>query len=49
MSPDMSPIEHIWDLIGRKLNQCNPQCQNIAELASTILEDWQQFLVREAL
>jgi hypothetical protein len=42
-------IEHVWDFIGHTVNQRNPQCQNIAELASTILEDWQQFLVREVL
>jgi hypothetical protein len=30
MSPDMNPIEHVWDFIGRKINQCNPKCQNIA-------------------
>ena len=29
MFPDMNPIEHIWDFIDRKVNQRNPQCQNI--------------------
>jgi transposase len=34
MSPDMNPIEHVWDFIGRKINQrklaCQPthDCQN---------------------
>jgi hypothetical protein len=32
MSPDMNPIEHVWDFIGRKINQRNPKCQNIDEL-----------------
>jgi hypothetical protein len=32
MSPDMKPIEHVWDFIGRKINQRNPKCQNIDEL-----------------
>jgi transposase len=31
MSPDMNPIEHVWDFIGRKINQRNPKCQNIEE------------------
>jgi hypothetical protein len=26
MSPDMNPIEHVWDFIGRKINQRNPKC-----------------------
>jgi hypothetical protein len=29
MSPDMNPIEHVWDFIGRKIIQRNPKCQNI--------------------
>jgi hypothetical protein len=32
MSPDMKPIEHVWDFIGQKINQRNPKCQNIDEL-----------------
>ena len=39
MSPDMHPIENVWDFIGRKVNQHNPQCQNIAELTNEILEE----------
>ena len=43
MSLDMNPIEHVWDFIGRKINQRNPKCQNIDELRTAILEEWQQF------
>jgi transposase len=43
MSPDMMPIEHVWDFIGRKINQRNPKCQNIDELRTAILQEWQQF------
>jgi hypothetical protein len=43
MSPDMNPIEHVCDFIGRKINQCNPKCQNIDELRTAILQEWQQF------
>ena len=43
MSPDMNPPEHVWDFIGRKINQCNPKCQNIDELRTAILQEWQQF------
>jgi len=34
MPLDMNPIEHVWDFVGRKVNQRNPQCQNIAELTN---------------
>jgi hypothetical protein len=43
MSPDMNPIEHVCDFIGRKINKRNPKCQNIDELRTTILQEWQQF------
>jgi hypothetical protein len=43
MSPDMNPIEHVWDFIGRKINQRNPKCQNIDALRTAILQEWQQF------
>jgi hypothetical protein len=39
MSPDMNPIEHVWDFIGRKIYQRNPKCQNIDELRAAILQD----------
>ena len=40
---DMNPIEHVWDCIGQKINQRNPKCQNIDELRTAILQEWQQF------
>jgi hypothetical protein len=43
MSPDMNHIEHVWDFIGRQINQRNPKCQNIDELRTAILQEWQQF------
>jgi hypothetical protein len=39
----MNPIEHVWDFIGRKINQRNPKCQNIDELRTAILQEWHQF------
>jgi iron-sulfur cluster repair protein YtfE (RIC family) len=38
-----APIEHVWDFIGRKINQRNPKCQHIDELRTAILQEWQQF------
>jgi hypothetical protein len=42
ISPDMNPIEHVWDSVGRKINQRNPKCQYIDELRTAILQEWQQ-------
>ena len=43
MSSDMNPLEHVWDFIGRKINQHIPKCKNIDELRTAILQEWQQF------
>jgi hypothetical protein len=43
MSPDINPMEHVCDFIGRKINQRNPKCQNIDKLRNAILQEWQQF------
>ena len=44
MSPDMNPIEHVWDYIGQRLNHRNPQCHNLAELRTAMVEEWQNVL-----
>ena len=40
-SPDMNTTEHVLNVSGRKMNQRNPQCQNIAELINSILKERQ--------
>jgi transposase len=46
MSPDMNPIEHVWDFIGRTINQRNPKYQNIDELRTAILQERLRRIVR---
>jgi transposase len=29
MSPDLNPIEHIWDMLGRRIQAREPYVQNI--------------------
>jgi transposase len=43
MSPDMNPIEHLWDYLGRKVNARTPKCQNIQELRTALVQEWQQY------
>jgi transposase len=42
MSPDMNPIEHLWDYLGRKVNARTPKCQNIQELRTALVQERQQ-------
>lgn len=39
-SPDLNPIEHIWDVLERKVRARNPLPKNIEELWEILQEEW---------
>ncbi len=39
-SPDMSPIEHVWDALDRRIRQRVPVTANIQQLRTAIEEEW---------
>ncbi len=39
-SPDMSPIEHVWDALDRRIRQSVPVPANIQQLRTAIEEEW---------
>ncbi|GFV65866.1 transposable element Tcb2 transposase [Trichonephila clavipes] len=39
-SPDMNPIEHVWDALGRRVAGFQPPPQTIQELERALLEEW---------
>ncbi len=39
-SPDMSPTEHVWDALDRRIWQCVPIPANIQQLCTAIEEEW---------
>ncbi len=39
-SPDMSPIEHVWDALDRRIRQRVPVPANIRQLYTAIEEEW---------
>ncbi len=39
-SPDMSPIEHVWDALDRRIGQRVPVPANIQQLRTAIEEEW---------
>ncbi|GFT60294.1 transposable element Tcb2 transposase [Trichonephila clavipes] len=39
-SPDMNPIEHVWDALGRRVAGRQPPPQTLQELKRALLEDW---------
>jgi transposase len=42
MSPDFNPIEHIWDILGHRIQAREPPVQNIRQLEATLHQEWQQ-------
>ena len=40
--PDMNSIEHIWNEIGRGLEELNPQSVNLRQLGVVVQHIWQQ-------
>nr|KAF6341537.1 hypothetical protein mMyoMyo1_011953 [Myotis myotis] len=41
-SPDLNPIEHLWDEVKRAIRQLVPQPSNLTELDSAIHQAWCQ-------
>ncbi|UYV75993.1 hypothetical protein LAZ67_13002054 [Cordylochernes scorpioides] len=39
-SPDLNPIEHVWDALGRRIGARHPSPRTLAELRTALLEEW---------
>lgn len=39
-SPDLNPIEHLWDVLERKVRKHNPHPKNLTELMAVLEEEW---------
>ena len=39
-SPDLNPIEHLWDELGRRLQQRRPPPANLAQLFLSLQQEW---------
>lgn len=42
MLPDLSPIEHVWDILGRIVQGHVPAHRNLQELANVLQEEWRR-------
>jgi transposase len=42
MIPDLNPIEHIWDMLGRRIQAREPPVQNIRQLEAALHRELQQ-------
>jgi len=37
-SPDLNPIEHVWDILGRRMQ--HHDCQSLNQLFAALREEW---------
>ncbi|KAH0813360.1 hypothetical protein GEV33_009431 [Tenebrio molitor] len=40
LSPDMNPIEHVWDELGRRVRRHTPALRTAQELRELLLQEW---------
>ena len=41
MSPDLNPIQHIWDMLGRRIQAREHPVENIRQLEAALHREWQ--------
>ena len=41
MNPDLNPIDHIWDMLGRRIQVREPPVQNSRQLEASLHREWQ--------
>ncbi|GFY14918.1 transposable element Tcb2 transposase [Trichonephila clavipes] len=39
-SPDLNPIEHVWDMLGRQISPSKPPPTCLSELWRALLDEW---------
>ena len=39
-SHDLNPIEHIWDMLGRRFRQRDPPVQTVRDLEAALHQEW---------
>ena len=47
MSPDLNPIEHLWDILGRRIQAREPPVQNLQQLEAALHQEWLQLTQHE--
>lgn len=40
-SPDVNPIEHVWDMLGRRIRRRQRPSENLQELREALLQEWE--------
>ena len=46
-SPDMNPIEHLWDTLERRVRKRRHQPRNVRELQNALMDEWNNITRQE--
>ena len=46
LSPDMNPIEHVWDELGRRVRNCVNAPQTLQALEHALVDEWRRIPVQ---
>jgi transposase len=41
LSPNLNPIEHLWDELKRRVRLINPGLSSVEDLTSALIEEWE--------
>ena len=41
-SPDLNPLEHLWDILGWKIREITPPVLTLLKLEAALHREWQQ-------
>lgn len=48
-SPDLNPIENVWNLLKNRLNQRSPRPKGVVAMREAIIEEWEKITEAEIL
>jgi hypothetical protein len=41
-SPDLNPIEHVWDMVGRRVKVRTPAPADLRDVSAAVIQEWQE-------
>ena len=44
LAPDLNPLEHLWDILGRLIREITPPVQTLLQLEAALHQEWQRSL-----
>ena len=46
-SPDLNPLEHIWNILGQQIQKMDPPPQTLDELEAALHREWRQLTIHQ--